>query len=90
MVDDCAAGGEDLAIVDVHRDCAFNRGIGGIRIVIDSSVGCTGFVVVGRMGWVEACESHSCLKAGLEYGIGLLEAVDGANDFAPLTGKGVR
>ena len=76
VVDDCAACGEDLAVVDVHRDRAFDRGVGGIRIMVDSSIGCTGFVVVGCVCWVKACESHSCFKAGLEYCIGLLEAVE--------------
>ena len=79
-----------MAVVDVHRDRAFDQGVGRIRILVDSSVGCTGFVVVGRVCWVKACKSRSCFKAGLEYSIGLLEAVDGTNDFTPLTYKGVR
>jgi hypothetical protein len=82
--------GEDLPVVDVHVDSAFAGGVKGIAVVVGGGVDGCRERVVGVGGREEFDFSHCLGKTLFEESIGLLEAVECADDFNPLSSERVR
>jgi hypothetical protein len=82
--------GEDLAVIDMHDDCAFAERVKGVSVVEDRGVEGSGTRKVGESGREKSDGGHSTGETGIRDGVGLLEAIEGTGNFDPLAGERVR